>query len=50
MLFDAYGVAVTRPGWPLALASVAAALATGFVGSVPAALKAAKLDPVEALR
>jgi putative ABC transport system permease protein len=50
MLLDDLGVQVTRPSAGLALASVAAAVATGLVGSVPAALKAARLDPVEALR
>jgi putative ABC transport system permease protein len=49
-LLDDLGVQVTQPSARLALTSVAAALATGLVGSVPAALKAAKLDPVEALK
>ena len=44
------GMQVTRPSASLALASLAAAVSMGLAGSVPAALKAAKLDPVEALR
>jgi ABC-type antimicrobial peptide transport system permease subunit len=50
MLLDDLGVEVTGPSVGLALASSAAALVTGLVGSVPAALRAARLDPVEALR
>jgi putative ABC transport system permease protein len=49
-LLDDMGIEVTGPSAGLALASVAAALTTGLVGAVPAALKAARLDPVEALR
>jgi putative ABC transport system permease protein len=50
MLLDDLGVEVKGPSVGLALASSAAALLTGLVGSVPAALRAARLDPVEALR
>jgi putative ABC transport system permease protein len=50
MLLDNTGVEVVPPSAGLVLGSVAAAVVTGLVGSVPAALKAANLDPVEALR
>jgi putative ABC transport system permease protein len=49
-LLESTGVEVAPPSAGLVLASMAAAVATGLVGSVPAALKAARLDPVETLR
>jgi putative ABC transport system permease protein len=49
-LLDDLGVQLTQPSARLVLTSVAAAVATGLVGSVPAVLKAARLDPVEVLR
>lgn len=50
MLLDDLGIVVTPPSAGLAVASIGAAAATGLAGSLPAALKAAKLDPVDALR
>jgi len=50
LLRDGVGVEVAAPSASLVLATVAAAAVTGLIGSLPAALKAARLDPVEALR
>ena len=44
------GVQIAPPTASLELGSAAAAVTAGLVGSVPAALRAARLDPVEALR
>lgn len=44
------GVQIAPPTASLALGSAAAAIAAGLAGAVPAALRAARLDPVEALR